>query len=435
MAAQTDPHLALFNQALRLHLAGDKTAAETAYRQILALKPDDANARHYLGFLLQQNEQWAEALAELQRAVALDERHAEWFFNLGIVLSRLAKHEAAIDAFCRAIAIDPAPYFYWTNLGSVFEANQETERAEQCYLKATQINPNCADAFYLLSAMLLKQTRYDEARRFNHRGIIAAPAESKSRVLLGQAYYELGQPEAAIAVFAEWLAADLGNAEAAHFLSVYKKEATLTQCAPAYVEQIFDGFASTFDDILGRLGYSGPQWLADYLAAIQPAPVFNQVLDLGCGTGLAGVVLRPYATQLIGVDLSQRMLDEAHKRGIYQQLVKADMVDFLAPIKSHYDLITCMDTLIYLGQLDMLFARVYQALAPGGRFVFTTEKRSEGAADYQLNISGRFSHSPDYVRRALADSGLALMHAEDATVRREAGCPIIGEFIWVTRPD
>ncbi len=53
------------------------------------------------------------------------------------------------------------------------------------------------------------------------------------------------------------------------------------------------------------------------------------VLDAGCGTGLCAPWLVPYAHRLVGVDLSQAMLDKAAARACYDELAKADLVAFL----------------------------------------------------------------------------------------------------------
>lgn len=220
--AEQKQNNALFSAALRKHLDGDLESAETLYRQIILATPGDAQAKHYLGYLLQQTDRLQEAFEQLTGAIALDGRHAEWHFNLGIVLSKQCLFTAAIEAFTRAIAIDPGKYFYWTNLGSAFESDREWVRAEQCYQAAVNIDPNCPDAFYLLSALCLKQERFQEARHFNYRGIVVAPAGSKSKIVLGQALYELGRAGDAIALFEDWLKEETDNPVATHLLAAYR---------------------------------------------------------------------------------------------------------------------------------------------------------------------------------------------------------------------
>lgn len=426
---------ALFSSALRSHLNGELSGAEARYREIISVCPNDPRARHYLGFLLQQTGRLAEALEQLQNAIALDDRHAESHFNLGIVLLRLERFADAIVAFSSAIAINPDQYFYWTNLGAALESNQQWDRAEQCYLNAASIDADCPDAFYLLSALCLKLERFADARHFNYKGIIAAPAEQQSVIVRGQAYHSLGRVAEAIALFESQLTDEPDNPVAAHLLIAYRGQPAPDQCSRQYVEQTFDGFARSFDPVLNRLKYRCPALVGDYLAALELPLASLEVLDLGCGTGQVGEHVKPYAKILTGVDLSCAMLDQAAAKQLYHHLHQFDIADFLSASKECYDLVTCMDTFIYIGRLDELVALIYRKLKKGGRFIFSTEKLT-GFAErgFQLNISGRYSHHQDYLARLLREAGFKIEHCRDVDIRTESGSPIEGQFVCALRP-
>ncbi|HEY9100585.1 tetratricopeptide repeat protein [Chitinimonas sp.] len=425
----------LFSTAVQHHLAGDLAAAEPLYRQLLEHQPDDAASRHYLGFLLQQRDQLDEAREQLTAAIALDGSHAEWHFNLGIVLVKQGEGEAAIAAFTRAIALDNRRYFYWTNLGAAFEAADEPQHAEQCYDMALRLDPECGDAYFLLASLYLKLARYPEARHYNYRGIAASAGAGTSRILLGQAYHELGRPQEAVQLFQQWLAEEPGHPVASHLLAAYQGGPVPERCSPAYVEATFDAFADSFDDILQRLDYAGPGLVADYLAAQPKGRRFSEALDLGCGTGQVGEAIRPYVDQLSGVDLSQAMLAQSRQRGVYDQLLRADIGDFLAALPARYALITCMDTFIYLGRLDVLLPRLHASLEPGGLLLFSTEKlEGQDVPPYWLNTSGRYSHAPQALAEQLQAAGLQLLIRQEVVLRKEAGCAIAGQFYAVTRP-
>jgi predicted TPR repeat methyltransferase len=426
----------LFSTAFRKHLDGNLVAAEALYREIIRIEPSDPQAKHYLGFLLRQTDRLPEALEQLTSAIALDDSHAEWHFNLGIVLSKQGFVTAAIDAFSTATALDSDKYFYWTNLGAACELIQELVRAEQCYKMATNIDPNCPDAFYLLSALCLKQERFQEARRFNYCGIISAPAESKSKIIMCQAYYELGRVDDAITLIRGWLEAEPDNPVAKHLLAAYRGQQVPEQCTGEYVELTFDGFANSFENIMGRLNYCGTQLVQEYLATLSFPAASLSVLDLGCGTGLVGEVLKPYAHALVGVDLSQGMLDQAAAKHQYHQLHKSDITNFLLASSDQYDLITCMDTFIYIGRLDEVFALIYKKLKAGGMLLFSTEKLvGDHELAYQLNISGRYSHQHSHLTKMLSNTGFKITKICDVTIRKESGYPIEGQFICVSRPE
>src|SRR5688500_13490626 len=106
----------LLSNALRRHVSGDFLSAEKLYREVILQSPHNAKAKHLLGFLLQQTDQLPEAFEQLNAAIALDDSHADWHFNLGIVLAKQKETLAAIETFSKAIAIDSKQYFYWTNL-------------------------------------------------------------------------------------------------------------------------------------------------------------------------------------------------------------------------------------------------------------------------------------------------------------------------------
>lgn len=424
--------------AFRKHLGGDLTAAEAIYREIVTSYPQESHARHYLGFLLQQTDRLDEAFAQLTDAIALDDRHAEWHFNLGIVTSRQGLVAASIEAFSSAIAINPDKYFYWTNLGASFELNREWNRAEQCYLAATDIDQNCPDAFHLLSILCLQLERFADARHFNYCAIIAAPAptDDNSIIVRGHAYCELGRVTDAIELFEHWQKADPDNPVATHLLNAYRGLQAPDRCDGQYVELTFDAFADSFENTLGRLKYCGPQLVQDYLATLNfPAASLN-VLDLGCGTGLIGEHLQPVALKLAGVDLSGAMLDQAAAKQLYHQLHKSDIADFLLSSDEQYDLITCMDTLAYLGRLEEIFALIHQKLTAGGLLIFSTEKLAGiHGRDFQLNISGRYSHHHDYLTKVLGDTGFQIAKSADVAIRTESGCPITGQFICAVRAE
>jgi predicted TPR repeat methyltransferase len=426
----------LFSAAQRKHLDGDLAAAEVLYLKILLTDPGDAQAKHYLGYLLQQTDRLQEAFEQLTGAIAIDNRHAEWHFNLGIVLAKQGIAVAAIDAFTHAIAIDHDKYFYWTNLGTTFELNQDSERAEQCYKVAINVDPNCPDAFYLLSALCLKQERFQEARHFNYCGIAVAPADCNSKIMLGQAYYELGLVDEAIALFENWLVAEPDNPVATHLLTAYRGVQTPEQCSRQYIEQTFDAFASSFENVLGKLKYCGPQLVRDYLATLNLPAASLSVLDLGCGTGMVGEGMKPYAHLLVGVDLSHAMLDQAAAKQLYQQLHQSDIAEYLRDSQEQYDLIICMDTFIYLGRLDKILPLIYQKLKPGGLLIFSTEKL-DGSDEhaYQLTISGRYSHHHDYLTSLLNSSDFKIQQLRDVAIRTESGCPIEGQFACVSRTE
>jgi predicted TPR repeat methyltransferase len=130
------------------------------------------------------------------------------------------------------------------------------------------------------------------------------------------------------------------------------------------------------------------------------------VLDAGCGTGLCGVVVAPFARRLVGVDMSEGMLAHAKNKNMYHALMKAELTEYLRGNNETFDLIVSSDTLVYFGDLKGIVAAFAGALRPNGLLVFTLEHavgESEGV-DYRLELHGRYSHAQAYVERLLTST-------------------------------
>jgi predicted TPR repeat methyltransferase len=104
---------------------------------------------------------------------------------------------------------------------------------------------------------------------------------------------------------------------------------------PAFVAQLFDDYADTFDDHLVKaLAYRAPDIVVDALRQVCAArgrPFrFASAFDLGCGTGLMARALGDAAEAIDGVDLSPRMAAKAEATGLYRRVWVGDVVEALA---------------------------------------------------------------------------------------------------------
>lgn len=209
--------------------------------------------------------------------------------------------------------------------------------------------------------------------------------------------------------------------------------ATPDKAPPAYVASLFDQHAEVFDAVLvDALGYRVPT-LARRLVGRHVAPG-ARILDLGCGTGLAGVAFADLAAETVGVDIAPNMLEIADERGVYDSLYVGDAVRFLEEWdEAPFDLIVATDVWPYLGDLAPFARAAARCLAPGGHLVASTERAEDG---WRVNAGHRFAHATDYVRQVLADAALATIAVERIVVRKEEGEPVPGDLVLArdTRP-
>jgi SAM-dependent methyltransferase len=101
----------------------------------------------------------------------------------------------------------------------------------------------------------------------------------------------------------------------------------------------------------------------------------RRVLDLGCGDAAFGrMVLAHAGSAYLGVEGSRNMATVARETlaGTSGEVQHCTIQDWEAPAAA-FDLAVARLSLHYLADLAPVFARVYQALAEGGRFVFSIE--------------------------------------------------------------
>jgi len=169
--------------------------------------------------------------------------------------------------------------------------------------------------------------------------------------------------------------------------------------------------------------------VGEAVARLSGEPKANlRVLDLGCGTGLCGPYLKPYAERLIGVDLSANMMAQASERLMYDELVKAELVAYLATVEMPQDIVVSADTLCYFGRLDAAFAGVHAALRRNGIWVFTVEAHP-GEQPFTLQLHGRYSHARSYVESNLLASGFGAIEVYEVDLRLENNEPVPGWLV------
>ncbi|MBS0126610.1 class I SAM-dependent DNA methyltransferase [Thetidibacter halocola] len=209
-----------------------------------------------------------------------------------------------------------------------------------------------------------------------------------------------------------------------------RKVPVVESLPPAFVETLFDQYAPRFEHALvEKLSYRGPDLLLDALRAAGFRHAAH-AMDLGCGTGLMGVALRPFCDRLDGMDLSRAMLAKAEAKRVYDQLDKRD-IGTLELDGALHDLIVAADVFIYLGALERVIGWCAGSLAPGGWLAFTVE---EGQDPITLRDSRRFAHSRDYVAGLLAEAGFVETAMVPCVLRQDRGQDVASLCVTARAP-
>jgi predicted TPR repeat methyltransferase len=398
---------------------------------VLVTDPNHPHALHYAGVLAHQQGRSHEAIALIERSLSLDPNRADCYSNLGIILQSTGRLNEAIDACRRAIAIDPSHANAHSNLGVLLRATGDPLGAETAYRTAIELNPEHIDAYTNLGILLNGLRRTEEAAACYCRVITLRPRHREARRLLALAHSTLGEIDKAAQIFEEWLEEEPSDPIAGHMLAACTGRDVPERASNEFVERTFDSFASSFESKLQLLSYRAPALVAAMLEDSRLGRSRNlDVLDAGCGTGLCGPMVVPYARRLYGVDLSGGMLAHAKEKNVYNELTKAELTDYLLSHREAFDLIVSADALVYFGDLTNVIAATAAALRPTGLFVFTLEHsgKSKPVTGFRLERHGRYSHACAYVESVLVSAGLE-PRVEQAELRLESGVPVAGLVI------
>ena len=410
-------------------------AAADIYRSILEVAPDHADALHFSGVLAHQQEQSEQAVALIERSLELEPGRADWHSNLGIVLQDRLELDEAIAAYRRAIALDPNHANAHNNLGVVLRAKGTLVEAEAAYRAAIRIDPEHSDAYNNLGVLLHSLKRSHEAAVCFSKVITLRPKDPEARRLLALAYCTIGEVDKAVEIFEGWLKEEPDNPIARHMLAACSGRDVPSRASDAFIERTFDSFAASFDSKLAKLAYRAPALVAAMLADSDvEASKDRDVLDAGCGTGLCGPLIVPYARRLVGVDLSDNMIARARARNVYDELIKHELTAYLRDSTGMFDVIVSADTLVYFGPLEEVIAASANALRPGGRLIFSVEELNGAGHEtgYSISPTGRYRHMREYIERVLANANLR-SHIVPAELRLEAGDPVPGLVVQGTR--
>lgn len=420
--------------AIQLHRDDRLEEANAVYGEILRVDPANPRALHFAGVLAHQMGRSSDGVELIEKSLALVPAVADWYNNLGIVLQESGQLEKAIDAYHRAIAIDPTHANAHSNLGVLLRATGKPDAAEEAYRTAIRLNPEHIDAHTNLGVLLYGLKRREEAVACFCRVITLRPKHPEARRLLALAHCTLGEFDKAIRIYEDWLAEDPDDPVARHMLSACSGRDVPERASDHFVAISFDSFAASFESKLAKLSYRAPALVGAMLedSGIEASGTLD-VLDMGCGTGLCGPLLRGYARKLIGIDLSSGMLAQAREKQLYDELLQIELTEYLRTRMNAFDVIVSADTLVYFGSLEGVLAAAAAALRPGGRLIFTLEHAvSASASDYHLETHGRYTHAQPYVERLLVHNGLEpeIGHAE---LRMEAGVPVAGLVVRATQ--
>lgn len=406
---------------------GQPDRALASYDAALALTPGYALAWSNRGNSLRQLGRLEEACTSYARALASRPDYPEALCNLAISLHDLGRDDEALAAAGRALRLRPRYPDALCASGNALHGMQRFDAAVDRFDQALALDAGHAQAWCWRGIALQKLGRFDDAAASYRKAIALRPAFADATHFLGNALRGLGDHAGALAAWRDALALG-GDTEALHFAIASLEAEAVPAVAPAsYVRALFDDYAERFDvHLVDELGYRTPVLIGAALDRLA-LPAGLATLDLGCGTGLCGPVLRQRSRTLVGVDLSEKMLEKARQRGDYDMLDCAEIGAWLAARSATFDLVVAADVLVYFGDLAPLMGQVARVLRPQGWFACSIEH--DAGPGFTLQASSRYAHGLAYIEAVAQAAGLRLHASEPVVLRQDRGQPVHGHIL------
>ncbi len=149
------------------------------------------------------------------------------------------------------------------------------------------------------------------------------------------------------------------------------------------VREGYDRWSQTYDATSNPLVALDRRYTMDLL---QPG-CGERILDAGCGTGANLKLLSQHGSWPIGVDFSRGMLNVARRSCSEIPMAQADLNDTFPVREQVFDAILCALVGEHLTRLPVTFRETFNALVPGGRFVFSVFHPEMAAAGIEANFA------------------------------------------------
>ncbi len=403
-----------------------------AFSSVIQKEPNFIDAYYNLGLAFNKQNLFDEAVKTYRKLLELTPEHFAARFHLACTLVKKNNIDDALTEFKQIEKAQPHHFETQSNLATCYLKKGDLNLAKTHYLKALELEPRDTQILFNLGVIYTQQGNIDNAIQQYQKAVQINPDIFAAHNNLGVAFLAKQHVAFALHHFQEAARLQPNNQSIQYTIKALSQNQRLLSAPTDYVTSLFDAYADHYDEhLLTALDYQLPAHVKRVITMTHPLSHAWDILDIGCGTGLCGEVMKPFAKTLTGVDLSEKMLAIAREKNSYDQLICEELNAFLAHKTAEYDLILAGDVLVYIGELTSFFKQIQRALRPNGLFVFNTE--ISDTEDYKMNQSGRFSHQRKYVETLAKQNNLSIFHYEKVMTRTQNNEPVYGHLYVLQR--
>lgn len=404
----------------------------------LSIKPDNFSALLNLGNAYYADKEYNEALIYYEKLYQLNPKSYNAIANIANTSYNLGKFIKAIEYSKLAIQLRPNSVDAYIVAGNAYAELSKKDDAAAFLKKAASISPNSEWVCNSISNLFVKMGNYKQGLHHAWRLFFLKnyQVSIQDHINFGYIMYEAydeGNQELVENYIKLWEHHFPNNPVVHHLCSALSNTQDIQTSNLDYIKNLFDNFASSFDEIITELKYSVPDTIAEFLKDTLKTKLFKKqrILDLGCGTGLCTQSLKKYFPneEFYGVDISEKMLSTAGKKNLFKELYADDITNFLKDNQTPFQTIIAGDVLTYIGDLKPLIKLLIKNINIGGYFCFSISKNTYSKSEYHLTPSGRFVHNISYVMRQLKHCGFDVIKTQEKVLRKEGTKDVTGYII------
>jgi predicted TPR repeat methyltransferase len=408
-----------FNLGLVFLAQEEINAAVTQFKNVLSLHPNSIQGHWQLANIYWQDQDLEKVHYHYQKILALKPDSVELLNNLAALMLKKEQPGIAIDYLKRALAIDPKHKIARNNLAAILLQSNQLKEAIWHYSLYLNLMPLDTEALFNRAYSLMLVGQLNEAIQDLKKILTIDDKHIDTHCNLAAIYLKQNDRVTSLIHYQTILNLSNNHPIANYMVSALTQQ-SIPDCAPLeYIKNLFDNYALHFDTHLqNNLQYRTPELLRKQLNPFLKEKKYN-LLDLGCGTGLSAQCFIDIAKKITGIDISCNMLIKAKEKGCYDSLIEKDILNGISELKEYFELILCIDTLVYFGNLNEFFSKIILCLAEKGLLAFSIELGDETISSYTLQTNGRYQHAEIYVKELAENNRLKLLKYTSVVGRQQ----------------
>ncbi len=358
--------------------------AKTFFEMATKINQQNYKAQIFLADIATIKDDYKEAELYYKAVIEAEPKNINAIINYANMLYKSGNKALALEEYRKAILIDDKNFAALNNLGLIVKDEGDYQEALGLFFAAMNVDATNDDvAINALETLIL----YAEDNEGDARKIAQ-----------------------------NWLKHYPNNVYAKHLVAAF--EGGVDNDNLQYSQNLFNAFSDNYEGVLHKIGYRLPQKVKELFGQIE-----GRVLDIGCGTGLLGELIKNDCNTLVGIDLSEKMLNVARGKNCYDELVLIDGEQYLQK-NTDFDYMFVLDVFCYVGDLS-----IFVNCMKNKTFFFSVERGED--KDFELQINGRYKHSAEYIKCLL--SGIDYI-CEDIVLRVENGQEVAGMIFYKKTP-